>query len=223
MASEPAKKPVVIRRIGLKKRFFYALARPLVNVFFMLFYRVRYFGKWNIPDDGPLLIVSNHQSLFDPPLIGGGVTRRQCNYLARKTLFKFRPFAWLIDLYDAIPLDNEGIGYEGIKETLRRLKAGEVVLLFPEGARTWDGEIQPLKPGFITLALRSRATILPTALVGCYEAWPRTHKYPWPFGRIRVIFGEPIDEEQARSMSEDELHRLVEDRIRMLYNELLCR
>ncbi len=215
-----SKKETAVRAIDGKKRLIYAFGRAVVNVFFMVFHRVRYFGKRNIPDTGPLLIVANHQSMYDPALIGAGITRRRCNYLARKTLFKFKPFAWLIDLYDAIPLDNDRIGYEGIKETLRRLKNGEAVLIFPEGARTFDGAIVPFKPGFLTLALRSGAAIQPVAIAGCFEVWPRTQRLPFLFGRFRVAFGEPVTIEQATAMSEEDLHRLVETRVRDLYDGL---
>jgi 1-acyl-sn-glycerol-3-phosphate acyltransferase len=198
----------------------YTLARVVLNTFFMLFYNVRYFGKRNVPDKGALLVICNHQSMYDPPLIGAGMTRRRCNYLARKTLFKFRPFAWLIDLYDAIPLDNEGIGFAGIKETLKRLKRQEAVLIFPEGARTFDGEIQEFKSGFITLAVRSKATIIPAAIAGCHEVWSREQKYPSPTGYIKVNFGEPIPPETVCALDENELHKMVEEKVKELYEQI---
>ncbi|MGL6195883.1 MAG: lysophospholipid acyltransferase family protein, partial [Thermoguttaceae bacterium] len=140
-----------VRKITWFGRVTYAVCREIVRLYFQILYSTRYFGQANIPASGGVLIVSNHQSHYDPPLIGCGIFRR-INYLARKTLFKFKPFAWLIDSFDAIPLDNEGIGYEGIKETIKRLKNGEMVLMFPEGARSWDGKIVPFKSGFLTLA-----------------------------------------------------------------------
>lgn len=210
----------VHRNISPLQRLAYALVRIPLNIFFLLFYGVRYFGKHNVPDTGPLLIVANHQSYYDPPLIGAGVVRRRCNYIARKTLYKFKPLARLIDFLDAIPLDNEGIGFEGIKETLRRLKNGEAVLIFPEGARTFDGEMEPFKPGYLTLALRSRATILPVAISGCFEAWPRTNKLPYLWGQFLVAYDRPIFFEEAKSMKENELQELVESRVRELYRRL---
>ena len=70
----------------------------------------------------------------------------------RDTLFGFPPFRWLINSLDAIPIDREGIGLGGIKESLRRLKAGEMLVIFPEGTRTKDGNVGELKPGFLALA-----------------------------------------------------------------------
>ena len=92
-------------------------------------------------------MLSNHQSHLDPVLVGLASDQR-LNYLARDTLFGFAPFRWLINSLDAIPIDREGLGLGGLKETLKRLKRGESVLMFPEGTRTRDGEVGRLRPGF---------------------------------------------------------------------------
>lgn len=207
-----------VKKKSLTKRIWYGLFQHFFLLCFVVLYAVRYFGRSNIPKEGGVLLVSNHQSHFDPPLIGAG-TPRQINYLARKTLFKFKPFGWVIDSLDAIPLNNAGIGYEGIKETIKRLKNGEMVLMFPEGQRCWDGKIAPFKSGFLTLALRGKAAILPLAVSGVYESWPRYEKYPGP-GRLRVRFGDLIPYEVARNMDPDELHTLVERKVHELFEEL---
>ena len=82
------------------------------------------------------------------------------NYVARETLFRLPLLAPLMRFLDAFPIDREGSGLSGLKETLRRLKRGELVLIFPEGTRTTDGEVAPLKPGFISVARRSGANSL---------------------------------------------------------------
>ena len=115
---------------SLPNRLWYQFLRWLIYLAGMLAYGVRYSGRKNIPKTGAVLVVSNHQSHFDPPLIGAGCWRRM-NYLARKTLFRFAPLGWLIRSLDAIPIDRDGLGLNGIKESLRRLKRGEMVLIFP--------------------------------------------------------------------------------------------
>jgi 1-acyl-sn-glycerol-3-phosphate acyltransferase len=172
-----------------------------------------------MPEEGGVVVISNHQSHFDPPLIAAGLPRR-LNFLARKSLFRFKPFAKLIHLLDAIPLDKEGIGFEGIKESLKRLRAGEMILVFPEGERTWDGEIAPFLQGSLVLAQRSKATILPTALNGCYNAWARTKKIPRLWGKIRVIYGKPIPYNEFKDMNEEELRKLLEIKIAELFQIL---
>lgn len=172
-----------------------------------------------MPESGGVLVVCNHQSHFDPPLIGGGL-RRRLNYLARKSLFNSAAFAWLIRMLDAIPLDLNGIGFEGIKESLKRLRGGEALLIFPEGGRTFDGEIADFKEGALTLAQRSQTAILPTALDGCFQAWNRKNKMPYLWGKIRVIFGKPLFYEEFKDLSEAELRNLLECKIKELFAEL---
>jgi 1-acyl-sn-glycerol-3-phosphate acyltransferase len=172
---------------------------------------MRYTGRENIPPEGPVLVVSNHQSYMDPPLVGAGCPRRM-NYVARKTLFRNGPFRWLIRSLDAIPLDTDGSSLAGIKETLRRLKREEMVLIFPEGGRCWDGEVGPFRPGFTTLAVRGRAAILPVAIEGAFQAWPRTRKWPRP-GTIHVHYGEPILAEQLDQYRDEQLVEEVRRRV----------
>ena len=144
----------------LISRLWYEFLRAGINLGGSLAFGLRYSGRENIPRSGAVLVVSNHQSHFDPPLIGAGCPRR-LNYLARETLFRFAPFRWLIKSLDAIPIDRDGLGLNGIKESLRRLKRGEMVLIFPEGTRTNDGEVVAFRPGFTVLAARTKAWILP--------------------------------------------------------------
>jgi 1-acyl-sn-glycerol-3-phosphate acyltransferase len=197
---------------SLPNRVCYQLLRWLICLTGTLAYGLRYSGRKNIPATGPVLVVSNHQSHFDPPLIGAGCGRRM-NYLARKTLFHFAPLGWLIRSLDAIPIDRDGLGLNGIKESLRRLKRGEMVLIFPEGTRTRDGEVAPFRPGFTVLAARSKAWILPVAVEGAYEVWPRSRKLPRR-GTIHVLYGRPIPPEEVAGCDERELAAEVERRIR---------
>lgn len=196
---------------SLLNRVWYQLWRRLLKLIAVFVYRVRFTGQENIPASGGVLVVSNHQSHFDPPLVGIG-SKRQMNYVARRTLFNFRPFGWFLKSIGAIPIDRDGIGLGGIKESLKLLKHGEMVLIFPEGTRTPDGEIKAFRPGFTTLAARSNAAILPVAVDGAYQAWPRTQKYPG-FGRIRVHFGKPIPHSEIAGRDERDLLAEVERRV----------
>ncbi len=135
------------------------------------------------------------------------------NFLARDTLFRSPVFAKLIASVNAIPIDRDGVGLGGIKETLRRLKRGEMVLVFPEGTRTPDGEIHPFRPGFTALAVRSKATIVPAAIEGAFDAWPRWQKFP-KSGTVRVHYGAPILPSQIQVTDDRELVAEVERRVR---------
>jgi 1-acyl-sn-glycerol-3-phosphate acyltransferase len=190
----------------------YQLIQRAFQLAMVLKYRVRYSGWHNIPKEGGVLVVSNHQSHLDPPLVGIGCPRPM-SYLARESLFRFAPFGRFIYSIGAIPLDRDGVGLSGIKEALKRLKRGEMVVVFPEGTRSKDGEIAPFRPGFTTLAVRSKAAILPVAIDGAYEAYPRWRKFPGP-GRIRVHYGVPLTAAELEGRDERELVNEIEDRVR---------
>jgi 1-acyl-sn-glycerol-3-phosphate acyltransferase len=193
----------------------YDFLRLIVRITAVLAFQVRHTGRHNIPSKGGVLVVSNHQSHLDPPLVGMGCGRH-LSYVARQTLFVFKPFAWLIWSINAIPIDREGFGIAGIKESLRRLKNGEMVLIFPEGTRTPDGEIKPFKPGITSLAVRSKASILPVAIEGAFKCWPKSRTFPRP-GRISVHYGRPILPQEYEGLSEQELVDLVENRVRQCH------
>lgn len=203
---------------SLPKRLWYRFLQRVVQLIGVLAFGVRHTGARNIPPEGGVLVVSNHQSALDPPLVGMGSPRR-LNYLARETLFRFGPLRWLIRSLDAIPVEREGIGLGGLKESLRRLRRGEMVLIFPEGTRTGDGEISPFRPGFTALAVRSGAAILPVAMEGAFAAWPRGSKFPRP-GRIHICYGRPIFPEQAEGLNQRELLAEVERRVRQCHAQL---
>jgi 1-acyl-sn-glycerol-3-phosphate acyltransferase len=205
---------------SLASVLWYRLLQRCLCLTGVLIYRTRQSGRENIPHTGPVLVVSNHQSHFDPPWIGMAC-RRRMNYLARATLFRFAPFRWLIKSLDAIPVDREGMGLKGIKESLRRLKRGEMVLIFPEGTRTPDGEIARFLPGFTVLASRSGAAILPVAIEGAFDVWPRWKRFPG-LGPIHVHFGQPILPEEIQGRDERELLQEVERRVRQC-RAILCR
>ncbi len=202
----------------MAKRLWYRLIQRGCQLVGVVAFQVRYTGRENIPAEGGVLVISNHQSHFDPALIGLGCPR-QMNYLARDTLFHFAPFRWLIRSLDAIPINREGIGLAGIRESLRRLKRGEVVLIFPEGTRSPDGRIAPFRPGFTALAVRSKAAILPAAIEGANLAWPRHQKLPG-LGRICVHYGKPILPEELVGCDERELVEEVQRRVRACHARL---
>ena len=193
-------------------RLWYELLCRLLQLMAVLAYQIRFTGRENIPAAGGVLVVSNHQSHLDPPFVGIGYPRR-LNFLARQSLFDFAPLGVVIKSLDIIPLDRQGIGISGMKESLRRLKRGEPLVIFPEGTRTRDGRIGRFMPGFTALAARSGSAILPAAIDGAYQAWPR-HKTLPGFGRIRVHYGRPIMPDEIAALGEKELMAEVERRVR---------
>ncbi|MDE0735859.1 MAG: lysophospholipid acyltransferase family protein [Pirellulaceae bacterium] len=193
------------------KRVGYCVLQSLTRCLAITTFQVRCWGRENFPRTGGALVCSNHQSFLDPVVIGNS-SSRPINYLARKSLFQFGPLGWLLDFVNTIPVEREGFGVGGIRETLRRLKRGEMVLLFPEGTRCNDGHIQPFKQGFSAIARRSRAALVPVGVDGAYDAWPRSERLP-QFQQVRVVVGEPISPELVQSLDDEQLLEELRRRI----------
>jgi 1-acyl-sn-glycerol-3-phosphate acyltransferase len=203
-------------RPSLQDRW-YDWVRLMLRLSGVLFYRVRCTGRQLVPQSGGVILLSNHQSFLDPLLIGAATNRRM-NPLARDSLFRYPVVGPLIRSLNSIPLDRDGLGLSGLKETLKRLREGNVVLIFPEGTRSADGEVRPLKAGFTTLARRAKVPLVPVAIDGAYEAWPRQRKLPGP-STIEVCFGPPILPEQCAGWSAEEMIAEVERRIRACHRQ----
>jgi 1-acyl-sn-glycerol-3-phosphate acyltransferase len=193
------------------QRPWYALLQFICRLLVTVLFGYRSTGQRHLPDSGGALVLSSHQSFLDPVLIGVP-TLRPLNYLARETLFRFAPLRWLIQSLSGIPIDREGLGMAGLKETLRRLKRGQIVVIYPEGTRTTDGAPQSLKPGFAALARRAGVPLVPAAIVGAFECWPRTQQWPGR-GQIRVHFGQPMSPEALVTFDDRALVAEVERRI----------
>ncbi|GBD37537.1 1-acyl-sn-glycerol-3-phosphate acyltransferase [bacterium HR36] len=140
-------------------------------------FSVRTWGYRNVPRQGGLLVVANHQSFLDPVLIGMAV-RRRLLYLARKTLFANAFFSWLIQSFGAIPIDQEKPTTEGIRTALELLRQQEAVVIFPEGERTPHGQMQALRPGVTLLVRRGQVPVLPIGIAGAFDVWPRHQPLP---------------------------------------------
>lgn len=194
-----------------------SLVRWFFRILLTLGYRIRVHGLENYPKDDRLLICANHQSYLDP-LVLGVVCPRPVNYLARRTLFKFYPLAVFLRFNDSIPIDRESNAIDGIKETLRRLKRDEAVVMFPEGTRSRDGELQPIMPGYYLLAKRSKATIVPIGIEGCFDAYPSGNWFP-RLGNVHVVIGEPIPFEHYDELSSEETTALLSERLNEAFGE----
>ena len=185
---------------------------------FTLGFSLRTEGAHHVPRSGPVLVVANHQSFLDPVPLGLAVPRRLI-YLARKTLFRNPVFSWLIRSLNAVPIDQEGVGKEGIRTIVEQLKLGKAVLVFPEGERTMTGHMNPLKPGVHLLIKKAQAPVLPIGIAGAFDAWPRGRPYPipaplfWPpwKGTIAVSVGKPLDPARLASLPREQvLHELFQ-------------
>lgn len=176
------------------RRAWYAFIHHSSNLVLWAMFGVKAYGSENVPAEGAAILAANHQSYIDPALVSMPLSR-QVHFMARKSLFQANfLFAWLIRSLNAYPVERDRGDLGAVRETMRRLKNGAAIVVFPEATRTKDGSIGELKPGLFVIAVKADALVVPTFIDGAYEAWPRTHKLPHRHP-ITVSFGKPIRHE----------------------------
>lgn len=186
-------------------RLYYRIMRFASQAVYVLYFRGRIFARHNIPASGGVLLACNHQSFFDPVSAALAV-HREGHFMARDTLFRNPVFGRLISSLNAFPVRRGAADVGAVKEILRRLKDGKLVVIFPEATRTRDGSIGEINANSLSIAQRAGAAIVPTVIDGAFEAWPRTQALPSP-RTIHVTYAESITAEQVRDWP---LERIVE-------------
>jgi 1-acyl-sn-glycerol-3-phosphate acyltransferase len=161
---------------------FYDFAKAVVNAIARTTFRFRVVGAEKVPLTGGLVIAANHVSNLDPPLLGIALPR-PVSYMAKKELFAMPVLKQLIPRLNAFPVDRQAGGTAALRAALRMLKDGRCVGIFPEGGRNVTGTNEE-KAGAAFLAAASGVPVVPAALVGT-----RTLR---PFGRVTVVFGDPM-------------------------------
>jgi len=169
--------------------FFYRLVQLIIKIVLKINGSLKVYGAENVPEKGGVIVASNHISYLDPPLLGS-VLPRIATFMARKGLFEMPVLRWMIRRA-AFPIDRENPRPSSIKDAVKRLKKGEVLVLFPEGKRSETGELQEAKRGVDVIAKMSRAAIVPTLVVGSDKALPSGAKW-LKRADITVVFGKPI-------------------------------
>lgn len=165
---------------------FYNLAKLLARVCFGM----RVVHPERMVEQGPLILAVNHSSFFDPPL-AGICSRRGVYFLARKTLLKWPFFGPLFPAMNVIPVERDGNDMSALREVIKKIKEGNGVVLFPEGTRSKDGNIQPARAGIGLVIAKTGAPVLPMRIFGAYDAFPKNAK-GLHFPQITVVIGEPL-------------------------------
>ena len=176
--------------------WFYDLASKAMDIASSLVTDRAVIGRENVPREGPLLVVSNHLSLIDPPLLGA-VFPRCIYFMAKEELFHVPALALIVSGYGAYPVRRGEADRQALRTTLSLLQAGQVVGIFPEGTRSDDGVLAAGHPGAALVALKADVPIVPVGIAGSEQVlkWPRRSLRP----RLMVRIGQPFRLEQQRA------------------------
>lgn len=169
---------------------YYWIGYHLSRLIGRLCFRLRIIHRERMIQTGPVILAMNHQSYLDPPL--AGITcDRPIYFLARRTLAEVPLLGWLLPKLNVIPVNQEGIDRSALKTLIRVLKSGNATLVFPEGSRTLDGNLQAAQPGLGLVIAKTLAPVVPMRIFGAHQALPRggggLHFVP-----ITIVVGEPI-------------------------------
>lgn len=160
----------------------YRIAKLLCKIILLIFFRIEVLGKENFPNNGPVIVYSNHKSFWDPILIGC-MLDRTVNFMAKIELFKNPIFGFILRNLYAFPVNRGAPDRKAIRKALQVLKEGKVLGIFPEGTRSKDGMLKDPEPGIALFAIKTESLkLVPVAIKGNYKF----------FSKVQLIIGEPI-------------------------------
>lgn len=198
----------------------YAFLKALLGTLTRTLTRVDVEGRENLPRRGAYILVANHQSILDPILVQSSFSRNDIYTLTKSTQFDGAFFRWIMPRVHALPVRRFRVDPQAVRMVLRYLDRGRIVGIYPEGERSWDGSIQPLRRGAVRVILKAGVPVVPCGVSGSFDVWPRwsrrIRRRP-----VRIRFGEPM--EFGRHDDREERERLLEEtsiRIRRTLAEL---
>ncbi|NLO89722.1 MAG: 1-acyl-sn-glycerol-3-phosphate acyltransferase [Clostridia bacterium] len=194
----------------------YKLGKVLFASLFTYLCRWKVRGANNVPKEGPVVIVSNHLSLWDPMAVGAAIERR-IYFMAKAELFKYPIVGLIVKSWGAFPVRRGHLDREALKNAMKVLKRGDVLGIFPEGKRSPSGKLQKFKPGAVSLAAKYGAPIVPVGLIGTKKIFSRG----W-FRTFEVNIGEPIPTEEFKDKGSDieKLNKIVWEKVAELSGQL---
>lgn len=165
----------------------YELFRVFFSLLFTFVFRWRTSGAGNIPPDGGVIIAANHISLWDPPVVGTAIPRR-VHFMAKEELFVNPVFGWIISKLGAFPVKRGTADRTAIRTALTLLKNGSILVIFPEGTRSKDGNLGDPESGLALLALKAGVPVIPTAIIGTNKIFRDGYLLP----KFQIKFGQPL-------------------------------
>ena len=191
----------------------YRIAQYFSFLYFKIFHRFEITGIENIPISGPFILASNHLSFLDPPVVGCKVNRN-LHYFARSSLF-VGPLGFLIRRLNSIPVNRDQLDFKTLKTTLKVLKDGHPLLVFPEGTRSLDGKISSGKKGIGLLVKKSKCPVFPVRIRGTFEILGKGKIFPRIGRKIFLSYGKELSYEYLTAKHENgfDTYDLISERV----------
>lgn len=180
-------KESILKKIGK------SIVKGAIYGYCKLIYRLKILGKENIPQEGSVIFCGNHRTYLDPQLIV--VTAgRDMRFLSKEELTKNPFLAMLGSLFDSIYVKRDEKDITAIKESLKTLKSGGCLGLFPEGTRNgFEKNEGQIKNGAAYLAIKTGAKIVPIGIIGSAK----------PFTKNVIIYGQPLDFSEYKTLGKE--------------------
>jgi 1-acyl-sn-glycerol-3-phosphate acyltransferase len=199
----------------MKRSLLWKSLQVIAGILTKLMFNLKVYGLENVPQTGGVLLASNHQSNLDPVLIAVRL-RRPVSFMAKSELFENPYFGWFIRALHAFPVRQGQGDLAAIRQTIQRLEEGHALNVYPEGHRTRDGQILPLQRGIALILKKADVPVVPIAIDGSFQAWPKGSKLPHRH-RIHLIFGKPM---YFKGMHADDILESLQKSLCSLLEEL---
>ncbi|MEK7871960.1 MAG: lysophospholipid acyltransferase family protein [Nitrospirota bacterium] len=170
---------------------FYSIVKGMLSVLIWLFFKFKVFGAENIPNEGGVIIASNHVSYLDIPFLACA-TGRSVDFIAKSELFRNRVAGWILKRLGTFPVKRGSIDRWAISEAIKRLRDGRVIAIYPEGARSRDGRLSDPKRGIGMLVALSGVRVIPSFIMGTDSVLPRGARRI-RLNPVRLYLGSPLD------------------------------
>ncbi|MBI3508949.1 MAG: (d)CMP kinase [Chlamydiia bacterium] len=201
-----------------KMKWAYRIIYLLARGYFRLFFRLKIYGLEHYRR-GKGVLAANHNSNLDPPVLSVSCPE-EVHFLAKESLFHVPLLGRLIRTLNSHPVSRGASDAQTFRTIIQLLQHGHKVILFPEGSRSFDGELQPIERGLPFLVQKSQSTVFPAYIEGTFQAWPRTQKMPKLWGKITCVFGSPIEWEDFEGLDKRQAEEQISQRIGRSLREL---
>lgn len=177
------------------------IIEKVIRALVSLFFRVERVGEGNLPEDGACVACINHISMFDP-IVVSSVVNRPIRYIGKEELFKIPVVGWYLKSINVIPIKRGAADIGAVKASLKALKNGEVLGIFPTGTREKKNPNAKVKPGAALIAFKANVPIIPIHIDSKYRI----------FSKVRITVGSPIDfsEYEGRKLTQEEMTEAAE-------------